>query len=276
MTSSLLSKLRVTFLGSAALLLSSCELLEFSPNDVRVSETTQDLTRKNLEQLAAQPKPTGGDTLRFVFTADTQRYYDELEPLVSSINQQRGVSFVLIGGDISDFGLSREMSWVNEKLSQLNVPYLTVIGNHDLVGNGRTAYQEIFGPLNYTFTYGGTRFILIDTNSREYAFSGRVPDVPWLQQQLADTAGVQRQVSICHVPPYDKDFDSTLVADYAHALAQAPRLMFNLSGHTSKYGVSEPYDDGISYISSYDVQQRRYLLLTLWGRKHYKLDVITY
>jgi len=257
-------------------LLSGCELLEFSPNDIRVPQAEQNLTSRNLARLAAQPKPTGGDTLRFVFTTDSQRYYDELDPLVSSINKQRGVSFVLIGGDISDFGLSREMSWVVEKLNRLNVPYLTVVGNHDLVGNGRVAYQEMFGPLNYTFTYGGTKFICVDTNSREYAFSGQVPDVPWLQRQFADSANTQRQISVCHVPPFDKDFDPALVLGYTQTLAQAPRLVFNLSGHTDKFGVREPYEDGVTYINGYNVQQRRYLLLTLWGQEQYKLETIAY
>ncbi|WP_245849452.1 metallophosphoesterase family protein [Hymenobacter crusticola] len=268
--------LQATLFGGVALLLSSCELLEFSPNDVRVSDTQQELTRKNLARLAAQPKPTGGDTLRFVFTTDSQRYYDELDPLVSSINQQRGVAFVLLGGDISDFGLSREMTWVQEKLDGLQAPYLTVVGNHDLVGNGRAAYQKLFGPLNYAFTYGDTRFILADTNGREYAFNGQVPNVPWLQQQLADTVGIRRQITVCHVPPFNEDFDPALTGPFARTLVQAPRLVFNLSGHIDKFGESEPYDDGVTYISGYSVQQRHYLLLTLWGQKHYKLDVIAY
>ncbi|WP_324674095.1 metallophosphoesterase family protein [Hymenobacter sp. GOD-10R] len=277
MISTLLPKLRATILASsAALLLSSCELLEFSPNDVRVTATEQDLTHKNLARLAAQPKPTGGDTLRFVFTTDSQRYYDELDPLVSSINQQRGVAFVLLGGDVSDFGLRREMSWVQEKLNGLHAPYLTVVGNHDLVGNGRTAYQKLFGPLNYTFTYGDTRFILVDTNGREYAFNGQAPNVPWLQQQLADTLEVRRQVTVCHVPPFNEDFDPALKENFARTLAQAPRLVFNLSGHIDKFGESEPYDDGVTYISGYSVQQRHYLLLTLWGKTHYKLEAIAY
>ncbi|GGF03245.1 metallophosphoesterase family protein [Hymenobacter cavernae] len=263
-------------LASAALLISSCELLEFSPNDVRAPDAQRDLTRQNLERLAQQPNPTGGDTLRFAFTADSQRYYDELDPLVSSLNQQRNLALVIVGGDISDFGLGREMRWVNGKLKQLRVPYFTVIGNHDHVGNGRAAYQEIFGPLNYSFTYAGTRFILTDTNGREYGFNGQVPNVPWLQQQLADTVGVRRQVAICHVPPFDGDFDPSLTTSYARALAAAPRLVFNLSGHIDKFGVSQPYNDNVTYISGYSVEQRQYLLLTLWGDKEYKLESIAY
>jgi len=263
-------------LASAALLTSSCELLEFSPNDIRAPATQRNLTQQHLERLVEQPNPTEGDTLRFAFTADTQRYYDELDPLVSSLNQQQNLALVIVGGDISDFGLGREMRWVNDKLKQLRMPYFTVIGNHDHVGNGRAAYQEIFGPLNYSFTYADTRFIFTDTNGREYGFNGQVPNLGWVSQHLADTVGVRRQVAICHVPPFNSDFDPRLATGYAQALAAAPRLVFNLSGHIDKYGVSQPYRDGVTYISGYSVEQRQYLLLTLWGDKGYKLESIPY
>lgn len=270
-------RLRQTlFFAAAALILTSCELFEFSPNDVRAPAAERALTAKNLARLQAQPKPTGGDTLRFVFTGDSQRFYDEIGPLVESVNRQRGISALVVAGDISDFGLRREMQWVNDRLRHLNVPYLTVIGNHDQVANGRQAYQEIFGPLNYTFTYAGTRFILIDTNSREYGFNGKVPDVSWLQQQLADTVGVRRQIVLCHVPPTNEDFDPELVTPYTEALAQAPRLLFHLNGHATSFSIGEPYADGVTYINSFAFEKRQYVILTVWGADQYKLEKVAF
>lgn len=256
--------------------LTNCDLLEFSPNDNRAPVSERDLTRKNLIVLAQQPVPTAGDTLRFVFTCDSQRYYDDLKPLVASINQQRGIACVLVGGDISDFGLNRELRWVNDDLKKLKVPYLTVVGNHDLTQNGREAYRTIFGPLNYTFTYARTRFILVNTNGREYNFNGHIPDVPWLQQQLADTVGVRRQVVMAHVPPDDGDFDAAVTPTYTSTLEQAPRLVLHLSGHNDRFYVRQPVPNRVTYISGYSIAQRNYLLLTLWGEHQYKLETIPY
>ena len=132
---------------AASLVLSSCDLLEFSPNDHRAPDSERDLTAKNLNRLLQNPLPAG-DTLRFVFTGDSQRFYDDAEDLVQSVNQQPGIQFMLVAGDISDFGFAREMRWINDDLRKLKVPYLTVVGNHDLVGNGRKAYEAIFGPRN--------------------------------------------------------------------------------------------------------------------------------
>lgn len=260
-----LPKLQCLASLAAALLLSGCELLEFSPSDFRGPASQTDLTRKNLERLADQPLAPG-DTLRFVFTGDSQRFYEQAEALVASVNQQSGLSFMVVAGDISDFGLAREMRWVDERLSKLNIPYVTVIGNHDHVGNGRAAYQHIFGPLNYSFVYGGTKFIMVDTNSREYNFNGRVPDVPWLQQQLGNLEGAERQVVVSHVPPQDMDFDQTLQPAYTQALAAAPRLAFELNGHRHDFSIGEPFQDGVTYINSYAFEENQYVILTLWSQ----------
>lgn len=249
---------------AAALLFSGCELLEFSPNDYRGPADQTELTRKNLTRLADQPLAPG-DTLRFVFTGDSQRFYDQAEALVASVNQQPGLSMVVVAGDISDFGLAREMRWVDERLRKLRIPYVTVIGNHDHVGNGRAAYQHIFGPLNYSFVYGGTKFIMIDTNSREYNFNGRVPDVPWLEQQLSDLEGAERQVVVSHVPPQDFDFDPNLQQPYVQALAAAPRLAFELNGHRHDFSIGQPFDDGVTYINSYAFEENQYVIITLWS-----------
>jgi 3',5'-cyclic AMP phosphodiesterase CpdA len=256
-------------------LLSGCELIEFSPNQTSTPAAYADLTAKNLAALAQKRLPAG-DTLRFVFTGDSQRFYSEAEDLVASVNQQPGISFLVVAGDISDFGLGREMRWVHDKLKKLNVPYLTVVGNHDHAGNGRQIYQEVFGPLDYVFTYAGTRFIMLNTNGREYRFDGTVPNIGWLQQQLADTVGVQRQVVINHVPPMDEDFDRQLEQPYVHALKAAPRVALALNGHRHDFGISQPYGEGLTLINSYSFEKRRYVILTLWGNNQFKLKTINF
>lgn len=260
-------------------LLSSCELLEFNPNAHNGSGDQTDLTAKNLARLAANPLPPG-DTLRFVFTGDSQRFYEYNERLVASVNQQPGISLLVVAGDISDFGMAREMRLVAERLNKLKVPYLTVIGNHDQVGNGREAYQHVFGPLNYSFVYGETKFTFIDTNSREYNFNGRIPDVPWLQQQVSNLQGAKRQVVMSHVPPQDDDFDKQLTPAYTRALATAPKMVFELNGHRHSYSIGQPFNDGVTYINSHAFERDQYVILTVWNdandQPKFRLKTVTF
>ena len=262
-------------LTTGLVLLSGCELIEFSPNQTSTPAAYADLTAKNLATLARKTLPAG-DTLRFVFTGDSQRFYSEAEDLVASVNQQPGISFLVVAGDISDFGLGREMRWVHDKLKKLTVPYLTVVGNHDHAGNGRQIYQEVFGPLDYVFTYAGTRFVMLNTNGREYRFDGSVPNIGWLQQQLADTVGVKRQVVVNHVPPMDEDFDRQLEQPYVQALKAAPRVALALNGHRHDFGIDQPYGEGLTLINSYSFEKRRYVILTLWGNNPFKLKTIDF
>ena len=260
----------------AALLgLTGCDLLEFSPNDHRVPEEFTNLTEKNLAKLAARPLPAG-DTLRFVFTGDSQQFYDEAEALVASVNQQPGVALLVVAGDISDFGLAREMRWVDEKLRRLYMPYITVIGNHDLVGNGREAYQHIYGALDYSFVYGDTKFTLLDTNGREYNFDGSAPNMGWLKPQLTNLDGARRQVVISHVPPTNDDFDPALRAPYVQALREAPNLVFEMNGHNHSYSITQPYNDGVTYVNSDAFSERHYLLVTVWGNKQFRIKRVKF
>ncbi|MCB2380537.1 metallophosphoesterase [Hymenobacter sp. BT635] len=260
---------------AAACTISSCDLLEFSPNDYRAPSNERDLTEKNLARLGQMPLPAG-DTLRFVFTGDSQRYYDDADDLVASVNQQPGIQFLVVAGDISDFGLAKEMRWVNEKLRTLKVPYLTVIGNHDQVGNGREAYKQIFGPLNYSFIYGDTKFIMADTNGREYNFDGQIPNMPWVNQQLRDLQGARRQIVISHVPPQDEDFDPTVRQPYAQALREAKNLVFEMNGHRHSSSIGQPYNDGVWYVNSDAFSERRYMVVSVWGDKQFRVKQIKF
>lgn len=262
-------------LGTVLLASTGCDLLEFSPNDQRVPAEFTDLTAKNLARLQARPLPPG-DTLRFIYTGDSQQFYDEAEAMVGSINQQPGIQFMLVAGDISDFGLAREMRWVDEKLRRLKVPYLTVVGNHDMVGNGRETYQHIFGALNYSFVYGDTKFIMVDTNGREYNFETKVPDLPWLQSQLNNAEGARRQVIVCHVPPDNEDFDPDLRWPFTQATRQAPNLAFVMNGHNHSYRIGQPFNDGITYINSDAFSERHYMVVTVWGDKQFRVKRVAF
>ena len=261
--------------GAALLGLAGCEIIEFSPNDHRVPDKHTNLTEKNLARLMAKPLPAG-DTLRFIFTGDSQRFYEEAADLVTAVNKEPGISFVLVAGDISDFSLAREMQWVDEKLRDLTVPYLTVVGNHDLNGNGRPTYQHIYGPLDYSFVYGDTKFILVDTNSREYNFNGSIPNISWLDKELANTEGARRQIVAMHVPPDNSDFDPALVQPFTQSLSKTPNLVCAMNGHNHSFRIGPLFGDGVLYVNSDAFSERHYMIVTVWGDKQIRIKRVAF
>lgn len=245
---------------------------EYNPNQIILDDDEKNLTDKNIAVLRSQPAP---ETIKFAFMGDTQRFYEEADEFVKSINQRNDIHFAIHAGDISDFGLVQEFKWVHEIMSKVKVPYLTVVGNHDLLANGRKVYYEMYGDLDYTFEYGAYRFIMLNTNSREYDFNGTVPDLIWLRQQLENNPENKKIIVISHIPPFDSDFDGNLEKEYASLLSENPNVMLSLHGHRHSFADEEYYDDGVRYFVTTSMQKKGYALITA-APDGIEIEVINY
>jgi 3',5'-cyclic-AMP phosphodiesterase len=234
---------------------------EYSPNQTEDADSPRELTKQNLARLAALP---ADDTLTIAFAGDSQNFYDEVESFVQEVNQHREVDLVLVAGDISDFGLLQEFEWITDRLGKLDQPYIAVIGNHDVVGNGEAVYKKMFGALDFSFVYDSTKFIIHNTNSREYR-SGNVPDMAWLAEELKTGEGIQRIIAVSHVPPFDGDFDRDLEGAYSRLFASTPRFLLSLHGHIHRHTDGFPYDDGIRYITSHVFEEQSFVKLKIWS-----------
>lgn len=244
--------------------LPGCEdVFQYSPNQVRLKEEERNLNAKNIEKIS-EARISGSD-FKFALIGDTQRFYDDAEDFVSHINQRDNIAFILLAGDISDFGQEKEFKWVHRMLNNLKAPYIAVIGNHDMLANGTKVYEQMYGPLNFAFTCNNYKFICLNTNSREAGLDGSVPDMEWLKRQLNDTAGVAGIFTVSHIPPFDGDFDKNLEAAYTEALAGNGKVKMSLHGHQHKYKYFKPYADSISYLVAGGMAKRNYAIISIKG-----------
>ena len=167
------------------LLLAGCDLIDYHPYDVRISGET-DVNAHNIEQIEAKCK--GKTTIRFITMGDSQRWYDETEDFVKEVNKRDDIDFVIHGGDMSDFGLTKEFLWQRDIMNGLKVPYVVLIGNHDCLGTGAETYQAVFGPTNFSFIAGNVKFVCLNTNALEYDYSEPIPNFGFMEQELTDRA----------------------------------------------------------------------------------------
>jgi 3',5'-cyclic-AMP phosphodiesterase len=140
--------------------------IQLSPFETDLAADERDHTRKNLDRLQARGAPGGAIKLGVI--ADNHAHYDELSELVAILNERGDLDLVLHAGDMTDFGLRHEYRWSLERLRQLDAPWLTVIGNHDAVSNGRTIYRGMFGSFDYAFDLGPLRFVCFNSNRLEF------------------------------------------------------------------------------------------------------------
>ncbi|TZF83844.1 metallophosphoesterase [Pedobacter sp. BS3] len=254
------------------LCLNACNSFEYSPNVAFDADSPENLNAQNLAKIQAQ---TPDDTIKLILCGDTQRSYESCEAFVKKVNAIDNVDFVLLDGDISDFGLLQEMEWVHKIFSKLKVPYLGVIGNHDAVANGKNVFEHMYGPLNYSFVYDSVKFVCHDTNSREVKFDHTVPNLDWLRKEFTPQQGVNHFVAVAHVPPTSVDFDQSLFNEYGRILDGTPGFLGSLNAHNHTIGIEYPYSDNKPYYITNGVYTRGFSIIKIF-KGHFTNEFILY
>lgn len=251
------------------LLVGSCEMIEYSPHQVRPDLAARNLNAKYAEEISKLGlKP--GDTVRFALIADTQRFYDETEKFVEDINirtEQKGkrIHFVMHGGDYTDFGLIEEFQWIHQILKKLKMPYLTVLGNHDCVANGKKIYKSMFGDYDFTVDVARNRFIFVNTNSREFEES--IIPLEYMEGQLKDKASYDNAFVVSHIAPFDVDFEESKKFPFAKLL-QDYDVRYSFHGHNHSFRLDRLYEDPITrYLTIGSVDKYKYVVVTVVGTK---------
>jgi 3',5'-cyclic-AMP phosphodiesterase len=249
----------------AAFLQSCWDSYEYSPNQAFDRNSPKNLNIKNLKRLYSAP---GDDTITVAFVGDSQRFYDEIENFISKVNGIPSVDFVLLAGDITDFGLLQEYELIESMMSRLNKPYIGVVGNHDVLAKGEEVFTRMFGPTNFSFTYRDVKFVCHNTNSKEYN-TGNVPDINWMKNELVQDDTAKYFVPVSHVPPFSSDFDDALEGQYSTLLKETPNVLISLHAHVHKHTDGEYYNDGVRYMTSFCFNERHFVLLKMHNGKVY-------
>lgn len=248
-------------------------MIEYHPYDVRLRGET-DMNGKNIPRI--ESACAGKDTVRFALMGDTQRFYDETEDFVEHINARNDIDFVIHGGDVSDFGLTKEFEWVRDIMNKLRVPYVTLLGNHDVLGNGLDAFEEVFGAVNFDFMAGKNRFVCLNTNALEFDYSHPIPDFEYIYSLLADsTTEVGRTVPVMHVEPGDVEFNNNVSRVFHELLKRFPNMQFCLHAHKHRLMKEDLFGDGIIYYGCSYMKDRNYILFTLTPES-YSYEVVYY
>ena len=253
-------------------LLTGCDLIEYHPYDVRIDGETN-INLKNIEKI--QQQCAGKDTIRFAFMGDSQRWYDETADFVKHINKQDSIDFVIHGGDISDFGITKEFLWIRDIMQGHRIPYVALIGNHDILGNGKEVFEQVYGDENFAFIAGNTKFVCMNTNALEYDYSHPVPDFDFISREAADSARYSKTVAVMHVKPYDDQFNNNVARLFHAEIKKFPSLQFALHAHNHKLQTTDVFKDGIIYYGCASMKQRNYMVFTL-TTNGYSYEVVNY
>lgn len=248
----------------------SCDYFDFHPYDGKTNSSIKKEYNK-LNQERIYGIHGFSDTIRFVWFGDSGRSLKDLEDCVKHINKNDSITFVLHAGDLTEFGLKKEYEWATAILNKLKYPFLSLIGNHDIIGNGDKLFHKIFGPENFYLRLNDLLILCLNTNALEYDYTKSIPDFDFINAALQknaypteeDSWKCKRTIVAMHAPPGGEQFNNN-VKDAFHAkLKEFPSLQFCLYGHTHNYAVNYLFEDEIPYIACDDIGKRSYILFTI-------------
>ena len=242
-------------------LLSSCDAFDVHPYDGKISGS-RNINEKNIARIEQSMR--GKDTIRYAFISDSQRWYDELEAFVNHINKQKNIDFIIHGGDVSDFGLTKEFLWQRDILEKLTLPYVVLVGNHDYLANGDEVFRQVYGPLNFSFIAGNTKFLCLNTNALESNYSEPIPDFNFIkQEQLRQVGEYSNTVVTMHAQPTSEQFNNNVADLFQYSIKQFPNLLYCAHGHGHNYQGVDVFDDAILYFQTPNIGKRQYILFTI-------------
>ena len=256
---------RVPFYILLLCLFCSCDqVFEYHPYELKLSHKYKNINEKNIARIEAAGADK--DTIYLAFMGDSQRWYDETEDFVKHINRRGDIDFVIHGGDITDFGMKKEYCWIHDIMERLTVPYVALLGNHDNLGSGTEVYEVMYGNPNFSFVFGKTKFVCLNTNALDFDYGVAVPDFEFLQREIDDgkTNDAYTQTIVAmHVPPGDVMFNNNVKQPFQEYLNRLKNLRYCLHAHNHRVIIEEYFNDGIVYYGCAAMKQRNYFLFKI-------------
>lgn len=256
------------------ILLVGCNYLESHPYDVHITGKTN-INAKNIAKITKNCK--GKKTIRFVMMGDSQRFFDETRDFVNDINKRDDIDFVIHGGDISDFGLTKEFMEQRDLLNKLKAPYVVIIGNHDYLGTGEETFEKVFGKENYSFIAGNTKFLCLNTNALDNDYSKPIPDFSFIENELKNNnQDYEQTVFAMHVPPYSNIFNNNVAIFFESYVKHFKNTLFCTNAHEHCLKIRDIFNDGITYFGCDTIGHRSYILFTIHDNHTYEYEIIKF
>jgi predicted phosphodiesterase len=195
--------------------------------------------------LQAQDVATG--EFRFVVANDLHYFDDRCASFFQRVVKQiqatpGGVDFVLLAGDISDWGQDFHFAALKDIFGVLKKPVHVVCGNHDWADwDNRKPYVDAYpNSLNYTFEHRGFQLIGLDSTERTMLRASVSPEtLGWLDKNLPRIDKNRPLIVFTHFPMHPRlQWPSRNSADVLARFTEH-NLQAIFGGHCHAYRAAE-------------------------------------
>src|SRR6266446_4745178 len=158
-------------------------------------------------------------SFRFAWLSDTHvgspTGEQDLRAAVRDINSLTGLSFVVISGDVTEYGSREQLRLAKEILDGLRIPCHVVPGNHDTKWSesGATDFPRLWKDDRFVFEHGGFRFIGLHEGPIMKMGDGHwaPQDARWLEKTLKNLPDKNQPLVFITHYPLDEGIDNWYV-----------------------------------------------------------------
>jgi len=129
---------------------------------------------------------------------------EDLFRTVRDINSLPEIAFVIVSGDVTEFGSYDELRTAKCLLDELAVPWYTLPGNHDSnwSESGTNDFLRLFGNETFGFEHDGYKFIGLASGPNMRMGPGQIPreNLTWFFKELENTDTDMPIIFVNHYP----------------------------------------------------------------------------
>lgn len=158
---------------------------------------------------------------------------DDLVQAIEDINANDSVEFVILTGDLTEFGVTSEFALLQEKMQALEKPYYMVDGNHDVnwSENGTTTFEHFFkgNAPRFCFDAHGIRFIGCGSGPMLRMGAPHIPreELNWVKSVLDTTHTDMPIMFFNHFPQFEEIANSYELTN----IIKGHNVQYILCGH---------------------------------------------
>ncbi|WP_170845719.1 glycoside hydrolase family 9 protein [Parapedobacter composti] len=132
---------------------------------------------------------------------------EDLERTVADINANPNLDFVILSGDVTEFGSDEELALAKQILDKLRIPWYVIPGNHDTnwSESGGNSFRKVFGGETFAFVHKGYLFVGTNSGPNMRMSPGQVPreNLVWMDSLF--TAHPDKDMPLIYVNHYPQD-----------------------------------------------------------------------
>ncbi len=185
---------------------------------------------------------THAQTFSFAHVSDThisnKTSCEDLQRIVVDINSLPEIDFVLLTGDITEFGSDKELLEAKEIIDKLEKPWYIIPGNHDSKWSesGCNSFGRIFGSESFCFEHKGILFIGTASGPNMRMGPGLVPreQIVFLDSVITNMKDKEQAIIFVNHYPLDESLsNSSLVRNKLKTRNIQATLLGH--GHANKF-----------------------------------------